>query len=58
MKKFNLLINNVPSCEAITSGEFNSKEEADKRAEQLKSDPAEFAKLKEKLKDVPLDPGH
>ena len=37
---------------------FKSKEEADLRAEQLKSDPAEFAKLKEKLKHVPLDAGH
>jgi hypothetical protein len=36
---------------------FKSKEEADKRAEQLKSDPAEFSKLKEKLKHVPLDVG-
>ena len=37
---------------------FKSKEEADMRAEQLKSDPAEFAKLKENLKHVPLDAGH
>lgn len=37
---------------------FNSKEEADKRAEQLKSDPAEFAKLKNKLKDAPLEAGN
>ena len=36
---------------------FKSKEEADMRAEQLKSDPAEFAKLKENLKHVPLDAG-
>jgi hypothetical protein len=35
---------------------FKSEEEAQKRAEQLESDPAEFAKLKDKLKDVPLDP--
>ena len=36
---------------------FKSKEEADMRAEQLKSDPAEFAKLKDRLKKVPLDAG-
>lgn len=35
---------------------FKSEEEAQKRAEQLESDPAEFAKLKDKLKDVPLEP--
>lgn len=34
---------------------FKTKEEADKRAAQLSSDPAELAKLKEKLKHVPLD---
>jgi hypothetical protein len=37
---------------------FKSKEEAEERAEQLRSDPAEFAKLKEKLKDVPLKLGY
>ena len=37
---------------------FSSKEEAEQRANQLETDPAEFAKLKEKLKDVPLKSGY
>lgn len=34
--------------------DFSSKEEADRRVAQLKSDPAEFAKLKDKLKNEPV----
>jgi hypothetical protein len=34
---------------------FKNKKEAEKRAKQLETDPAEFAKLKDELKDVPLD---
>jgi hypothetical protein len=46
MKKFNLLINNIPSCEAITSGEFNSKEEAELHFAKVKQLPLiEFLKI-------------